>query len=168
MNLLTIFLIISNCLLLTIIFIGYYFRKKILKKSTFDNLSLSGSGPTNCLSHQNELAKGSCMICGEYWCADCIKTHKNLNFCTQHFLLFNSSTWDQALNIKTSENNSENGLILYKFKENIWNKQKFPTFIQTHYKINLEEDYIETYISLYCIKSDLEKIRKQFDSFSST
>lgn len=112
-----------------------------------------------CTTHRHLTAKGTCAICSEYKCTDCLKIHKSLNFCLEHFNLFTSTNWDEAVIIKTDSEDTELGPKLYKFKEDLWKNKMLASYIQTHYKINFESDNIETFVSLYCKKEDVAQIK---------
>ena len=67
--------------------------------------------------------------------------------------------WDEVLTIKTSTDDPENGVRLYDVKKEIYEKSDIPTYIETHYKINVDQDYIETYLVLYTIREKIQDLK---------
>jgi hypothetical protein len=113
-----------------------------------------------CPNHSEEPGETVCAICDKLFCKACIKPFKNLYFCKEHLPLIMKYDWDEAITIKTSTHDPEQGVRLYDFKKEIFEDKDIPTYIETHYKINVDQDYIETYLVMYGIKENLEDLKK--------
>jgi len=74
--------------------------------------------------------------------------------------------WDEVLTIKTSTQDPEQGVHLYDVKKQLFEKDDLPTYVETHYKINVDHDYIETYLVLYGMKEKIEDLKKRLQQFS--
>ena len=69
--------------------------------------------------------------------------------------------WEEVLTIKTSTHDPEQGVRLYDVKKEIFENDDLPTYVETHYKINVDQDYIETYLVLFAQKESIQTIREK-------
>lgn len=116
-----------------------------------------------CPNHTDEPGEVVCAICDKLYCKACIKPFKTMHFCKEHLPLIMRFDWDEVLTIKTSTTDPEKGVRLYDIKKQVFEQKNIPTYVETHYKINVDQDYIETYLVLYAIKENVEAVRKTFD-----
>lgn len=116
-----------------------------------------------CPNHSEEPGEVVCAICDKLYCKACIKPFKTMHFCKEHLPLIMRFDWDEVLTIKTSTADPERGVRLYDVKKQVFEQKNIPTYVETHYKINVDQDYIETYLVLYAIKENVEAVRKTFD-----
>lgn len=116
-----------------------------------------------CPNHTEEPGEVSCAICDRIFCKACIKPFKTMHFCKEHLPLVMRHDWEEVLTIKTSTTDPEKGVRLYDIKKDIFENKNLPTYVETHYKINVDHDFIETYLVLYSIKEDVERVRQTFD-----
>lgn len=114
-----------------------------------------------CPNHTEEPGEVTCAICERFFCKACIKPFKALHFCKEHIPLVMRHEWDEVLTIKTSTADPENGVRLYDVKKEIYEKADIPTYIETHYKINVDQDYIETYLVLYSIREKVQELKSK-------
>lgn len=75
--------------------------------------------------------------------------------------------WDEVLTLKTSTSDPERGVRLYDVKKDLFNHKNIPTYIETHYKINVDQDYIETYLVLFGIRENVEELKEKFKDLMS-
>jgi hypothetical protein len=118
-----------------------------------------------CPNHSEEPGEVSCSICDKIFCKACIKPFKTMHFCKEHLPLIMKHEWEEILTIKTSTTDPEQGVRLYDIKKSIFEKEEIPTYIETHYKINVDQDYIETYLVLYCIKENILELKQKLKEF---
>lgn len=109
-----------------------------------------------CELHTQEKAVTICAVCSKSLCEECASEGEGLYFCADHFQLYLEHDWATITNMKTSPDNPKDGLIIYQFKDDLWSKQQIPSFIVTHYRINIESDFIESYVQLHVRKEDEE------------
>jgi hypothetical protein len=112
------------------------------------NSSLEGPPVDNCHIHKEVSAQAFCSICKLSLCENCVLEDENLYFCSGHFQLYLNEEWVELETIITTPNNSEDGMYIYEFHETIWNERQIPTFITTHYKIDVESDHIQSEVKL--------------------
>jgi hypothetical protein len=116
-----------------------------------------------CPNHPDEPGEVMCGICDKLYCKNCIKPFKSLHFCREHLPLVMNHQWDEVMTVKTSTEDPEHGVRVYETKKEIFQKEDLPTYIETHYKINIDQDHIETYLVVFAMKEQLEKIRQKFE-----
>ena len=104
-----------------------------------------------CPNHSEEPGEVSCAICDHLFCKSCIRSFKSLHFCKEHLPLIMRNEWQEVLTVKTSTTDPEEGVRLYEAKKKLFKEDQLPTYIETHYKINVDHDYIETYLVIYAI-----------------
>lgn len=114
-----------------------------------------------CVNHTSEKAVALCAVCSKTLCEECASEAENLYFCSEHFQTYLESEWISLTNIKTTPDNPTEGVALYEFKDTLWNKEHVPTFIVTHYRINIESDFIESYVQLHVRKEDEEVLKEK-------
>lgn len=117
-----------------------------------------------CPNHPEEPGEVSCAICDKIFCKSCVKSFKTLHFCKEHHPLVMREEWDEILTLKTSTTDPEKGVILYEVKKELFERDDIPTFIETHYKINIDDDYIETYLVLFGIKNQVMNLKEKFQA----
>lgn len=119
-----------------------------------------------CPNHSEEPGEVMCAICDKLYCKACIKPFKTLHFCKEHLPLIMRHDWEEILTLKTSTTHPEEGVRLYDVKKDLFENQNITTYIETHYKINVDQDYIETYLVLFGIKEEAESIKKKISVHS--
>jgi hypothetical protein len=117
-----------------------------------------------CPNHSEEPGETVCAICDKLFCKACIKPFKTMHFCKEHLPLIMKHDWEEALTLKTSTQDPEQGVRLYDVKKELFNTKDIPTYIETHYKINVDQDYIETYLVLFGIKENLAELKAHLPS----
>lgn len=117
-----------------------------------------------CPNHPEEPGEVMCGICDKLFCKVCVKPFKSLHFCREHLPLVMNHQWEEVMTVKTSTEDPEHGVRVYDMKKEIFEKEDLPTFIETHYKINIDQDHIETYLVVFAMKEQLEKIKEKFSA----
>lgn len=115
-----------------------------------------------CPNHPDEMGEASCAICDHVFCKLCIKPFRNLHFCVDHLKVVMNNEWSEILTIKTSTADPENGVKLYDLKKEFFQAEGIPTYIETHYKINVDQDYIETYLVLFGLTQQAAALKQKF------
>jgi hypothetical protein len=117
-----------------------------------------------CPNHPDEPGEVMCAICDRLFCKACIKPFKSLHFCKEHIPLVMRHDWEEVLTVKTSTTDPEHGVRLYDRKKEIFQREDIPTYVETHYKINVDQDYIETYLVLFGIKEHIADLKQKFEN----
>lgn len=120
-----------------------------------------------CENHPEVQSSGSCLICEEVFCEKCLIEHENMYFCKEHFKTFANNKWKQITDVKTTPNTPEDGLFIYHFKRHLWRDKQTPSFVLTHYKINIEEDFIESFIQLNVLEQDADLLSDEIEKFKA-
>lgn len=120
-----------------------------------------------CENHPTVPSAGTCLICEEVFCEKCLIEHDGLYFCKEHFKTFANNKWKQITDTKTTPNTPEDGLYIYHFKRHLWTKRETPSFVLTHYKINIEEDFIESFIQLNVLEGEAEILAEEIEKFKA-
>lgn len=119
-----------------------------------------------CPNHTDEPGETTCAICDRLFCKACIKPFKTLHFCKEHLPLIMRHEWQEVLTLKTSTTDPEMGVHLYDVKKKLFEEKNLPSYIETHYKINVDQDYIETYLVLFGMEEKVEELKAELKSFS--
>ena len=120
-----------------------------------------------CIHHKEEASVGSCLICEEVFCEECLIEHDGMHFCKEHFRIFANHKWKQITDVKTTPDTPEEGVFIHDFKRELWKERNLPTFVMTHYKINIESDYIESFIQLNVREEDAEKLVEELKIYKA-
>lgn len=118
-----------------------------------------------CDNHKDIPSVGACLICEDVFCEQCLIEHDGLYFCKEHFRVFANNKWKQITDVKTTPETPEDGLYIYNFKRHLWNDRQIPSFVLTHYKINIEEDFIESFIQLNVSVDAAEGLMEDLEKF---
>ncbi|OUR93011.1 hypothetical protein A9Q84_21140 [Halobacteriovorax marinus] len=148
-----------------------YFKKSSVstdltneKKNDSSEVSfLEGTGL--CVTHDDKPSVGICAICEDEYCVECLKQIDSVNLCPEHFNTFANNTWKSITNQRTTPNSPEDGIYIYKFKRQLWNDRNIPTYIVNEYKIEVENDFIETYVQLNVIEESSIALAQELEEF---
>lgn len=113
-----------------------------------------------CVNHSEEPGEVTCAICEKLFCKACIKPFKSLHFCREHLPLIMRNEWGEVFTLKTSTHDPEDGVILYAEKKKLFEDKNIPTYIETHYKINVDQDFIETYLVVFSMDEYKSTVRE--------
>ncbi len=116
-----------------------------------------------CTNHPSDHAAGVCAICQNSYCEECIKEHEGHSFCEAHFRLYLSHQWNELDTIRTTPDIPESALPLYDFKKALWEEKEIPSLLSTHYKINIEDDFIESYVKLIVRKEEWSQLKDRYE-----
>lgn len=117
-----------------------------------------------CPNHPDEPGEAQCAICDELYCKACIRPFKSLHYCKEHLALIMRHDWVEILTLRTSTTDPEEGVRLYDRKKEVFRNNGFPTYVETHYKIDVDSDHIETYLKLFAINEQASEIKGLFEA----
>lgn len=120
---------------------------------------------SQCINHDDRQGVGLCAICMEAFCEECLIEHEHLHFCREHYMTFTEHNWEVIDTIRTEPDKAEASMYLYEFKGHLWDQEKLPTIVTTHYQINTENNQIESQISLMVPQDNQEKLALEIKSF---
>lgn len=175
-NLLIFILCLLTFCLILMIFVAIFMMIKLMKmpKETSDSSKQAINKATKidvknekveeslyCQNHREVASAGICLICEQTFCEDCLREDENKYFCKEHFRTYTANRWSQIAEIKTTPDTPYDALAIYHFKRDKWLNEKVPSFIVTHYKIDTENDVIESYVQLNVIEKDADVLEKE-------
>jgi hypothetical protein len=117
-----------------------------------------------CHLHPKEPSEGACAICDQYFCKACLKSQQTLLFCREHIGIYLDAQWSEVHSVKSTPQNPEAGVEVVEWKKSTWEREALPMFIQTHYKINLDGDQIESWVVLFARQAEQDEIKKRVSS----
>jgi len=120
-----------------------------------------------CKNHTDQNSIGGCLICEDVFCEACLVEHEGMYFCRDHFKIFANNKWKQITDQKTTPESPEDGLYIWDFKRFIWKEKSIPSFVLTHYKINVEDDFIESYVQLNVEESRAEELANELSKYKA-
>ncbi len=186
-----ILIVITNLLLILILGVFGFFIYRLIKDQKKEKAVESSAPPINsefhpaiverlkevqkikarraelfCPNHPEEPGEVTCGICDKIFCQSCIKPFKSLHFCREHLPLVMNHQWEEVMTVKTSTQDPEHGVRVYDLKKEIFEKEELPTYVETHYKINVDHDLIETYLVVFAMQEQMEKIKAKFATTS--
>lgn len=123
------------------------------------------AGESQCLNHEDRHGHGLCAICMEAFCEECLLENEHLHFCREHYMLFSENQWEIIETVQTNPDKADETMYLYEFKGHLWDQEKLPTIVTTHYQINTENNQIESQISLMVPQDKQEKLAQEIKSF---
>lgn len=182
MNTLIIVLLIVLILMLTILISLAVFLivKLVLKKQPIHSSNANTSESTenqprtkpsnqfaikessHCPNHKDNKPVGTCLICEEAFCEECLIEHESLYFCKEHFKTYANHQWEKITDILTTSETPEASMHVHDFKRDLWKLEKTPTFVLTHYKINVNNDLIESFVQLHVRIEEKHLLEKKF------
>lgn len=118
-----------------------------------------------CKNHDDRTSVGICAICEDEFCMECLKQIETVSLCPEHFSIYASNTWVSITNQRTTPNDPNEGIYIYKFKQHLWCNKNIPTFILNDYKIQVENDFIETYVQLHVPEDNKVNLQSELELF---
>lgn len=115
-----------------------------------------------CPNHPDEPGEAQCAICDDLYCRVCIRPFKSLHYCKEHLALIMRHDWVEILTLKTSTTDPEEGVRLYDRKKHVFREHGLPTYVETHYKIDVDSDHIETHLKLFAVDDQAGEASKLF------
>lgn len=113
-----------------------------------------------CHLHPQEASEGACAVCDQYFCRSCLKPHRNLTFCREHLNVYLSTHWTEVHTVPSTPLDPEAGVVLVEWKKKVWQEQALPLYLETHYKIHVDGDRIESWMVLFARETDAITVRK--------
>tara|TARA_R110002049_G_scaffold200467_4_gene371228 strand:- start:118 stop:648 length:531 start_codon:yes stop_codon:yes gene_type:complete len=115
-----------------------------------------------CINHHDQNAVATCAICEGSICEHCHKDWDGIHLCPDHFGLYSLHSWQEIAEIQTNPKAPEKGHQLYAFKNKLWSDEKVPTYLVTHYKINVDGDFVESWVKLYAREEEADQLSMRF------
>lgn len=162
--------------------ISKYLKVKEVQSSTPDKLSkdLEARMPQNvreqvnkaratkenmlgkfCVDHEDLEAKGRCSISDELYCELCITKENDVRIARKYLHLFLDSQWENTFILNNEDIGADKLNELMRVKREVWTGKSIPIITQKQFKINIENDQIETFTVVMSREQDSELVEKR-------
>lgn len=136
-------------------------QQQVEENKTVEQSAIRDFSEDFCLIHEKTQSQGQCAICTSSFCGDCLREDEGLNFCSEHFRFYLSQNWTELKTVRTTPDTPETAMPFYNLKDKLWREEKIPTLIRTHYKIDVEEDIIESHVKFISRPEDSINVSEQ-------
>ncbi|MBD64218.1 MAG: hypothetical protein CME62_03370 [Halobacteriovoraceae bacterium] len=114
-----------------------------------------------CVDHPENPAKGKCSISEEPYCELCITREKDVRISRKFLHLFLDSEWENLYFLDDDVVGSDALERLMKIKKVMWQEKGTPVIAQKQFKINIENDEIETFTVVMVRPEDKEAVNSK-------
>lgn len=116
-----------------------------------------------CVDHESEQAKGVCSLSGESYCELCLTSENDIKIARKYLDLFLDNEWVELKMIHNDSFGKEELSELMKRRKELWTEESLPLISQNQFKINVEDDSIETYTNLMVRVDDAEYVKSKLE-----
>ena len=88
----------------------------------------------------------------------CITEVDLLNFCEDHFSLYQKANWTEVIQVITTPETPETAMPIYNLKDKLWDQEQVPTIVKTKYEMNNITNNIESKVFLFSLPEDKKMI----------
>lgn len=130
------------------------------KKKLMSNTQLD---PTlqMCVNHPEASAQALCAISQDPICDRCVREDDGIIFSLDHFRTYLENKWAEVESVRATADETQASAHLFAFKYHTWKKDQTPSFVTTHYRIDVESDEIESLIKLYVKEEEKDLLKEQ-------
>lgn len=101
-----------------------------------------------CIDHPDLAAKGRCSISDELYCELCLTKENDIKIARKFLSLFLDNEWPTHYMINNSEVGADKLNEVMRVKKELWKEKEIPVITQRQFKINIENDKIETFTAV--------------------
>ena len=156
-------------------FVGIKFLKLQEKQSTLvkappsknteknDAMEHSQVGPVStsiCVDHPQELSFNICAISNEPYCQECIIKHEEIWVAKKHLDILLQANWKEIYNFEVDES-SDVACRVRSIKKSLWQDESIPFLIQGHFKIDVQDDKIHSFMMIKAREEDVDRVKKE-------
>ncbi len=130
-----------------------------------ENKSINNEVKLNpfCVDHEEEFAVGNCSIDGQAYCEICLTRIDDMKFAKKNSDEYLNYKWTSLTMFKKQSEQNDFDDRIKKAKAELWNKNNKPLIVRGHFKINVEDDSIESFTTLMCREEDEIFMRKELN-----
>ena len=125
------------------------------------NQSLAQNLASVCVDHPDAPALKKCAITDQSYCEHCITRQLDVWVAKKYLDVLLDSEWEEMFMLPDTKGHHDVKTRLKKIKTELWETKGIPLLIQGHYKINVEDDKIESYTVIKARTEDLKLLRKE-------
>lgn len=134
--------------------------KQPIKKIPISKTQLDPTLQT-CVNHPEVSAQALCAISQEPICESCVREDDGIIFSLDHFRTYLENKWTEIESVRATADETQASAHLFAFKYHTWKKDQTPSFVTTHYRIDVESDEIESLIKLYVREDERDNLKEQ-------
>ena len=116
-----------------------------------------------CVDHEDEFAVGNCSIDGKAYCELCLTRIDDMKFARKNSDEYLNYKWTSLTMFKKQLGHTDFDDRIKKAKDELWLSSKKPLIVRGHFKINVEDDSIESFVTLMCREEDASFMRKELN-----
>jgi hypothetical protein len=120
-----------------------------------------------CINHPESPAQALCAISAEPICESCVREDDGVIFSLDHFRTYLESSWVEMESVRATAAQTEASAHLFAFKQARWKKNQTPSYVTTHYRIDIDSDEIESLIRLYVREEDKDLLKSELINFKN-
>lgn len=120
-----------------------------------------------CIDHPEMPAKGICSISGDQYCELCITKERDVRIARKYLHMFLDTDWKQSYFFNDAQMGEQKIEELMRVKSQLWRNKEVPVIAQKQFKINIENDDIETYTSVLTREEDKSLIESRLGFLES-
>jgi uncharacterized protein YfeS len=146
-------------------------RKEIMEKlENYDTSKLANLSPSKsvteslasvCVDHPDVPALKKCAISDQSYCELCITRQLDVWVAKKYLDVLLDSEWEEIYMLPDTKGHHDVKSRLQKVKSELWQNNGIPVLIQGHYKINVEDDKIESYTVIKARVEDLRLLKRE-------
>ncbi len=114
-----------------------------------------------CIDHPDQMSEGVCAISGDYFCLHCLKNENGIKIGKRYLELYANAQWQQVVMLPADVGNNDLYERILKIKQEMWQKKQLPMIVQGHYKINIQDDSIESFTVIMGRVEDINTLQDQ-------
>lgn len=115
-----------------------------------------------CVDHPDLAAKGRCSISDDLYCELCLTKEKDVKIARKYLSLFLDHDWPTVYMLNNEKVGADKLNELMRVKKELWKEKEVPVITQRQFKINIENDEIETFTVVMIREIDQEVAKLRF------
>lgn len=116
-----------------------------------------------CVDHDEEFSVGNCSIDGLSYCELCLTRIDDMKFARKNSDEYLNYKWTSLTMFRTKKGQNDFEDRIKKAKSELWLKDKKPLIVRGHFKLNVEDDSIESFTTLMCREEDAAFMKKELN-----
>ena len=120
-----------------------------------------------CVDHPELFAKGVCALSNKSYCELCLTKENDVKVARKYLDMLLDSKWENLHMLNSAKVSADNLNQLFKTKKELWDLEELPIIVHREFKINIENDQVETYVFVKVREQDIETVTPKL-SFLNT
>lgn len=121
------------------------------------------AGERFCSDHPEVVATGVCAISDRFYCQACLLKEGDVKLSRKYLNLYLDASWETLFFLNDNEIGPEVLSHLTHVKQRVWKEEKLPIITQKQFKINIEDDSIESFTMISVRDIDQKYIMKKLN-----